>query len=83
MQKRMTITMDERAYEGLAHVVGRIKISSFLEGLGRLHVIDKDLPEGYMAMRLDAKREQEALDWSVALIGDASHAVGRSVVGRF
>jgi hypothetical protein len=79
----MTITMDEVVYEGLVRVVGRRKISAFLEGLARPHVIDKDLAEGYKAMGLDAKRGKEALDWSEALIGDASHAVGRSVVGRF
>jgi len=31
MQKRMTITMDEAVYEGLVRVVGRRKISAFLE----------------------------------------------------
>ena len=35
MQKRMTITMDEVVYEGLVRVVGRRKISAFLEGLAR------------------------------------------------
>ena len=35
MQKRMTITMDEAVYEGLVRVVGRRKISTFLENLAR------------------------------------------------
>ena len=76
MQKRMTITMDEAVYEGLIRVVGRRKISAFLERLARPHVLGDDLAEGYKAMGLDATREQEALEWSEALIGDANHAPG-------
>ena len=74
MQKRMTITMDEVVYEGLIRVVGRRKISAFLEDLARPHVVGNDLAEGYRAMAEDAAREQEALAWSEALIGDAAHA---------
>lgn len=74
MQKRMTITMDEVVYEGLIRVVGRRKISAFLENLARPHVVGKDLAEGYRAMADDTQREQEALAWSEALIGDAAHA---------
>ena len=62
MQKIITVNMDEAVHEGLVRVVGRRKISAFLEGLARPHVIDKDLVEGYMAIGLDAKREQKALD---------------------
>ena len=74
MQKRMTITMDEVVYEGLVRVVGRRKISAFLERLARPHVVGSDLANGYSAMAQDAEREQEALEWSEALIGDAAHA---------
>ena len=75
MQKRMTITMDEAVYEGLVRVVGRRKISGFLESLARSHVMTDELAdelaEGYKAMGQDEKREQEALDWSEALIWDS------------
>ena len=71
MQKRMTITMDEAVYEGLVRVVGRRKISGFLESLARPHVVTDDLAEGYKAMGQDELREQEALAWSEALIGDS------------
>ena len=70
MQKRMTITMDEMVYEGLVRVVGRRKISAFLERLARPHVMGDDLSDGYRAMSQDTTREQEALAWSEALIGD-------------
>ena len=73
MQKRMTITMDESVYEGLVRVVGRRKISAFLENLARPHVVGNDLSDGFKAMSQDTVREQEALDWSEALIGDATH----------
>lgn len=74
MQKRMTITMDEAVYEGLVRVVGRRKISAFLESLARPHVVDDDLSAGYRAMGQDTAREQDALAWSEALIGDAVNA---------
>jgi hypothetical protein len=74
MQKRMTITMDEAVYEGLVRVVGRRKISGFLESLARPHVMTDELAdelaEGYKAMGEDEKREHEALEWSEALIWD-------------
>ena len=78
MQKRMTMTMDE----GLVRIVRRRRVSAFSEGLARPDVIDKDLVEIYMASGLDTKPEQEALDWSGPLIGDASHAAGQSVMAR-
>ncbi len=74
MQKRMTITMDEAVYEGLVRVVGRRKISSFLESLARPHVVIDDLAQGYRAMAEVTEREQEALAWSEALIGDVGRA---------
>ena len=74
MQRRMTVTMDEAVYEGLVRVVGRRKISAFLESLARPHVVTDDLSAGYRAMAQDTVREQEALAWSEALVSDSSHA---------
>jgi predicted CopG family antitoxin len=70
MQRRMTITMDEMVYEGLVRVVGRRKISGFLERLARPHVLGDDLAAGYAAMAADTQREQEATQWSEALLVD-------------
>jgi len=39
MHKKMTITLDEAVYDGLFRVVGRRKISQFLEDLARPHVL--------------------------------------------
>ena len=38
MQKKLTITIDEDVYAGLYRVVGRRKISKFIESLVRPHV---------------------------------------------
>ena len=72
MHKRMTISIDEEVYDGLVRVIGRRKISQFLEDLARPHVVNDELAAGYHAMAADAERESEALEWSNALIGDAA-----------
>jgi predicted CopG family antitoxin len=76
MQRGMTISIDEAVYEGLVRVVGRRKISRFLEDLARPHVTSDELSEGYRAMSEDREREREALEWSEALIGDGVRAAG-------
>ena len=73
VRKKMTITMDEAVYEGLVRIVGRRKISAFIEPLARRYVVGDDLAAGYMAMAQDTQREQEALEWSEALIADGTH----------
>jgi predicted CopG family antitoxin len=72
MQRRMTISIDEAVYEGLVRVVGRRKISRFIEDLARPHVTSDVLSEGYRAMAED--EERKALEWSEVLIGDGVHA---------
>jgi predicted CopG family antitoxin len=74
MQKKLTITVDEEIYEGLYSVIGRRRISQFIEDLVRPHVINPDLDAAYRAMAADEAREAEALAWSDALIGDAADA---------
>jgi hypothetical protein len=74
MQKRMTITMDEAVYEGLMRVVGRGKVSQFLESLARPHVLDASMDEGYRAMSNDPQREAEASEWINGLIADTANA---------
>ncbi len=72
MQKKLTITIDEMVYDGLYRVVGPRRISQFIEKLVRPHVIQDDLDAAYAAMASDEEREQEAQEWSDALIGDIS-----------
>lgn len=72
MQKKLTLTVDEAIYEGLHRIVGRGKISQFIENLVRPYVSDEALDEGYRAMAADQIREAEALEWSNALAADVS-----------
>jgi hypothetical protein len=70
MPKKLTITVDAEVYDGLHRVIGRRRISRFLNDLARPHVIGQDLATGYAAMAADAAREEEAQAWSEALITD-------------
>ncbi len=66
----MTISIDEIVYDGLVRIIGRRKISQFLEDLARPHVVKNDLDSGYRAMSKDKKREREATEWCESLIRD-------------
>ncbi len=72
MQKKLTITVDERVYDGLHKVVGRRRISRFVESLVRPHVIGKDLEAAYRQMAQEEAREAEALEWAEAAVGDVA-----------
>ncbi len=72
MQKKLTITVDERVYDGLHKVVGRRRISRFVESLVRPHVIGKDLEAAYRQMAQEEAREAEALEWTEATVGDVA-----------
>jgi predicted CopG family antitoxin len=70
MSKKLTITIDDDVYEGLHSVIGRRRISRFLNDLARPHVISQEVVEGYRAMAADEQRESEALEWVENLTGD-------------
>jgi predicted CopG family antitoxin len=72
VQKKLTITVDEKVYEGLHAVIGRRRISQFVESLVRPHVIGKELDAAYAEMAQDENREKEALEWSEATLGDST-----------
>ena len=61
MQKKLTIMIDERVYEGLHAVVGRRRISRFIEALVQPYVVGKDLDVAYRQMAQEETREAEAL----------------------
>lgn len=50
MRRKLTITVEEKVYDGLHRVVGRRHISRFLNELAKPHVVDEALEEGYRAM---------------------------------
>jgi hypothetical protein len=72
MHKKLTITLDERVYAGLHTVIGRRRISKFIESLVRPHVLDKDLDQDYAALARDEAAEAEALEWADGMIGDVA-----------
>jgi siroheme synthase (precorrin-2 oxidase/ferrochelatase) len=72
MQKKLTITMDEEVYDGLYRVVGKRKISRFIEDLVRPHVISKNLESAYREMAKDEGRESRALEWAESTLQDVA-----------
>ena len=73
MQKKLTLTVDQEVYEGLHRVIGRRKISKFVEELVRPHVVRPDLESAYAQMARDKSREKEAVAWAEATFKDADH----------
>jgi hypothetical protein len=72
MQKKLTITVDERVYDGLHAVIGRRRISRFIESLVRPHVVGPDLEAAYREMAQDEAREADALEWAEGTVGDVA-----------
>jgi len=70
MQKKLTISIDEQVYKGLHAVIGRRRISRFIEDLVRPYVINRELEDAYKQMAHDEEREAEALEWAEATVGD-------------
>jgi hypothetical protein len=72
MQKKLTISVDADVYEGLHSIVGRRRISRFINDLARPHVTGRGLEEAYRAMAADEERESEAEEWIEGLAGDVA-----------
>jgi predicted CopG family antitoxin len=73
MQKKLTISLNELVYDDLCRVVGRGNISKFIENLIKPQLKASDLDVAYSEMGADSVREQEALEWANALVGDAAN----------
>jgi len=70
MTKKLTISIDDRVYDGLHAVVGRGNIGKFLEDLARPFVVADSLEAAYAAMAEDEEHEAEAHEWCEAFIDD-------------
>jgi predicted CopG family antitoxin len=70
MSKKLTITVDDEVYAGLHNVIGRRRISRFLNELARRHVLQRELAAGYRAMAADEDRERAAMEWVENVTGD-------------
>lgn len=73
MQKKLTITIDEKVYQGLYEKIGPRKISRFIQELVRPHVVRPNLESAYADMARDKKREKEAMEWAEAAFKDVAH----------
>ncbi len=71
------ITVDAEVYDGLHSVIGRRRISRFLNDLARPHVVGQALAAGYAAMATDEAREAAAEAWTEGLAGDVADEPGR------
>ena len=72
MQKKLTITVDEKVYSGLHRVIGRRRISRFIESLVRPLVVQDELSAAYQEMAQDEVREEEALEWAEITVMDVA-----------
>ena len=73
MQKKLTITVDEKVYEGLRKIIGPRKISKFVQELVRPHVVRPDLESNYAEMAKDTFREDGAMEWAETTFTDIGH----------
>jgi hypothetical protein len=62
MPKKLTITVDAEVYDGLHSVIGRRRISRFLNDLARPHVVGQNLSAGYAAMAADGGEFENSLE---------------------
>ena len=70
MHKKLTITVDEKVYQGLHKKIGSGRISQFIEDLVRPHVIMEDLEASYALLAKEELREKEALELAEVSLED-------------
>jgi predicted CopG family antitoxin len=70
MQKKLTITIEENIYNDLHSVIGRGKISKFIENIIKPHVTIDNLRLAYQEMAQDKQREKEACEWGEGVINN-------------
>ena len=71
MQKKLTITIDEDVYAALHRVVGRRKISGFIESLVRPHLIGDDCDSAH---RENVSAAGVDMSSGPSLITESAHA---------
>ena len=68
MQKKLTITIEESIYNNLHLIIGRRKISKFIENLIKPYITKDTIKLAYQEMARDKEREKEAFEWEEGLI---------------
>src|SRR5438128_2371573 len=75
MQKKLTITLDETVYDGLYRVIGRRRISRFIEELVRPYILAQELEAAYEHMAQDENAADEP-HWQGLCTGHAASRTG-------
>jgi predicted CopG family antitoxin len=70
MQKKLTISIAENVYNDLYTVIGKRKISKFIENLIKPYIVSDSLSLAYQEMANDEQREQEANQWTEGLVNN-------------
>lgn len=70
MQKKLTISIAENVYNDLYTVIGKRKISKFIENLIKPYIVNDSLSLAYQEMANDEQREQEANQWTEGLVNN-------------
>lgn len=74
MTRKLTISIDDRVYDGLHAIIGRGNIGKFLEDLARPFVVTESLSAAYSELTADEAREVEADEWCESLAADGLDA---------
>ncbi len=74
MTKKLTVSIDDRVYDGLHALVGRGNIGKFLEDLARPLVVTESLEAAYAEMTAAEGRDAEADEWCESLAADGPDA---------
>ncbi len=74
MQRKITLSIEEKIYRKLRFLIPKRKMSKFVEEaikekIGRLK-LEEPIEEGFKMMGKDKEREKEALEWSEAGISE-------------
>lgn len=72
MQKKLTISVDQKIYDGLHATIGRGNISKFIERIARPYLFEDALEAAYREAAADTEREAEAFEWIEAMTGDVA-----------
>ena len=64
MQKKLTITIEENIYNDLHLVVGKGKISKFIERIIKPYITKDNLRLAYQTMAKDKQREKESAQYA-------------------
>ncbi|MGB3463911.1 MAG: hypothetical protein WBA74_01520 [Cyclobacteriaceae bacterium] len=74
--RKITISLEESVFNGLQKVIGKGQISRFINDLAKPYVVAEGLDKAYVMMSQDEDSENEALEWSEAIIGDMTDETG-------